>query len=262
MSDQPSGGISGTPDGVFRDIPELREAFKCALPLLFTDLVTPDFTGIQGTCFAISLPEGVVFLTAAHNVKSIDGTVIEMPIRFGPNQNSVARVIEVILLEGGDENFADARDVALIAVAQHPSLAPSSDFRPLRLDWDPSATGMRVGRGLAVAGYPAGHPTGNTVDESRSASLNLFHAAGVYDGPAVSMIGLHRIVVDTSAVGGPNWLSGAPVLAWRVRGDQTHEIGLAGLVVRGNKGFLHFVGAEFLLALVQREKHRLFPAPT
>lgn len=175
---------------------------------------------------------------------------------FGSERREMLQIAHVTFVEAKQEIFEDACDFAVMVPSSQPQTA-SPYFSPISIVEVADVDRMRSDQIYVVAGYPRHHPKGNSVDYERNVmEFQSFRAIGTYES-ASFLPGCHTLKLDTRAVGGAQGLSGSPV--FRVTNDGK-KCGLAGLVIRGNDQIVHFIGVNFIVEMLVREKHHLFAA--
>lgn len=240
------------------DWPQVNETCRCAMPIVFTTYAPPELPGTWGTCFGVRLPTGVVFVTAAHVVREIDETKVEIPVAFGEGHRETLRIAHVDFLTPVAPEHEDVCDVAVMVPLTQPRGGPPY-FRPISIETIANVATMRAPQLYVVAGYPRNHPDGNAVDYERMViDFRLFHAIGTYERKSTAMPGCHTLKVSTEPVGGAQGLSGGPVLRVVIDKGGTASCALAGMVIRGNAEVVHFIGVDYLATMLRKEQAAFF----
>ena len=239
-----------------QDLPALDRALKCALPIISIDPEFPDVPGLIGTCCAFRVRGSIVFVTAAHTLKRLNfaETRLEVPVQFGEGRSEVARIGQVLTPEPSAQVHEDVCDFSVMLPVQELRVPSSVEFHAVDLAEIPEADRAPKGSDLAFAGYPLGND-GNTVEYGSSpvrVHAHLFHGFGRYAARPSWGEGLHTMRVDTSAVGGSNGLSGGPVFLLSGQG-----VTMAGVMVRGNAGIVHFIDVGFIVEFFRRESLKI-----
>jgi hypothetical protein len=250
LGNQDEANLSATLQMSVSDIPEADRFLKCALPVLITSPAAPEYPGVNGTCFMFRWRNRVAFLTAAHVIKEPTEAILEIPLGFGADRTTckISRVLSPILAGTAGE---DACDLAIMIPVEEPRIVEGQSFA---LDISEVAD-MRVVRPhalFAYAGYPLGRPDRNAVDyDIQRIDFEIFHGLGTYVGASPSMAGCHTLKIETEPPGGPNGLSGSPVLRVVHSRGTDWRAGLAGLVIRGGRGLLQFIDAAHIRTFVE-----------
>jgi hypothetical protein len=181
------------------------------VPVVFSVATAPEFPGTNATCFGVRLPTGVVLVTAAHVVRDVEQTKVEVPIAFGEGHREALRIAHIHYLTPSTPEYDDVCDVAVMVPTTKPPTG-GKYFRPVGIETIANVETMKSPQLYAVAGYPRHHRDGNPVDyERRTISFRLFHAIGTYQSKAAGLPGCHTLKLSTEPVGGAQGLSGSPV---------------------------------------------------
>lgn len=251
-------GTPGPGKTSVNDWPAVDEACKSAMPVVFSVATAPEFPGTNGTCFGVRLPTGVVLVTAAHVVRDVEQTKIEVPIAFGEGHREVLRIAHIDYLTPSAPEFEDACDVAVMVPMTKPPTG-GQYFRPVGIETIANVETMKSPQLYAVAGYPRHHPHGNSVDYERKAmTFRLFHAIGTYESKAAGLPGCHTLKLSTEPVGGAQGLSGSPVFRVVFAKSGSVSCALAGMVIRGNVELVHFIGVDYLAQMLRTEQAAFF----
>jgi hypothetical protein len=139
-------------------------------------------------------------------------------------------------------------DIAVMPIAGRPGY--TNDVRPLSLDRIARPDAFQPKALFAIAGYPSS-PTVTDLDyDARRFRHARFATLAQYTAPAVHAEGLHRLACHTEQVGGPNGLSGSPVLRITFDDNDAVSWGLAGMVIWGGTAELTFIDALHVARLL------------
>jgi len=136
--------------------------------------------------------------------------------------------------------------VAVLVPAGEPEFDPAQVV-PLELDIIANLAKVRRKALFAIRGYPRG----SGIDyESGIIARDSLAALGFYEGPA-PWRACHTLSLSTENLGGPDGLSGSPVVRALRNPDGTWVPALAGMVQRGGPSKVHFVDARVLIGFLE-----------
>jgi hypothetical protein len=239
-----------------RDIPDAARLLKAALPIYFQQKNSPDHPGIWGTCSAVRYRGFTCFLTAKHVLQGVDSMADELtilvPLEFRRGQVNCAKIKSIFSSEPTEEQYREASDVAVMVPTTEPQFIDGAS-RAIELDRVVDLQSSPIGQIMVVAGYPIEDP-GNYIDyETKQINFKLFHAVGTYGGKAPEFgPGCHKMQVSTKDVGGPQGMSGSPVLGL-VEKDSRLSVSFAGLVIRGDEKLVVFIEAAYLVKVLHTD---------
>jgi hypothetical protein len=225
---------------------KLGELVNCALPVLseYDSDEYPYFFG--GTCFLVKHRGDLFVVTARHVLKQKPVEDLRIPRRPSSRTFLTLRTSWTApdeLLQCEDPDQYDWQ----IVRADWPELDADDPLSSvLDLDAIPSAT-MKVlpeGYKMVVRGFPT--QLSAIAFEAMRIKWQAFAGTGMYVGPA-SWHKCHTLRLDEpDAVASYDGLSGSPVFVVWPAGEGRFQPALAGIVLRGGNGLLHFLDGMVL----------------
>jgi hypothetical protein len=253
---------AGTVELSVRDLPTVNRALRCAMPVLLWDERHPEYPGAKGTAFAFRYKGVVALMSAEHVVRDAPERGICIPtfttsaLTFETGEG-LLKAAGVAWLPVMDQDDTDQFDLALLPLKEK---SPRGVY-PLELSRIANLRTATAETLFAMAGYARSDQMLQFDYEGGALNWNPSFHLGTYAGAAPDRKHCHLINLNTEWIGGPDGLSGSPVLRVDFARGRV-RCALAGVAVRANLKQLLFVDVRRVVGLVlMTEKELGWPIP-
>lgn len=247
------------------EFPLVDRALDCAVPLFGYSSDVPDYPQGQGSGIAMVF-RGVSLLVATlHEVNGAPPEGIRVPLGFGgagrmsfDTGDGLATPRGLVWLrpDSDDDDLRDVPHFDLAAMFFDEPPRYTNDILPLNLERIAGPVAFKRDALFAIAGYPRSSALMKLDYDRGKLERGRFATFGRYVG-AAPWSGCHSLAIDTSEIGGPDGLSGAPILRVQYDDDFNVEWAMAGVAVMGGPSVLHFIDVKHLVRLFGATAKRL-----